>query len=157
PKVLLLDEPLSNLDAKLREEMRVELRQLVKRLNITTLYVTHDQVEALSMSDRVAVMANGQIVQEGPPRAIYTHPRQAFVANFVGRINFLEARVLASGDSRVVMLETCVGELRCAAPDDLGEATRVLAAVRPESIRVSTAPLDRTAGVNVVEGTISAV
>jgi len=157
PKVLLLDEPLSNLDAKLREEMRVELRQLVKRLNITTLYVTHDQVEALSMSDRVAVMANGKIVQEGPPRAIYAQPRQAFVANFVGRINFLEARVLASGDGRVVTLETSVGELRCAASDDFVAGTRVLAAVRPESIRINTAPQDRTARVNVVEGTVSAV
>lgn len=158
PKVLLLDEPLSNLDAKLREEMRVELRQLVKRLHITTLYVTHDQVEALSMSDRVAVMANGEIVQEGPPREIYAHPRQAFVANFVGRINFLEARVLAGGgEDGLVTLETRVGELRSAAADDLAAGTRALAAVRPETIRISTTPLDQTARLNVVEGTIREV
>jgi iron(III) transport system ATP-binding protein len=158
PQVLLLDEPLSNLDAKLREEMRVELRQLVKRLNITTLYVTHDQVEALSMSDRVAVMANGEIVQEGTPREVYAHPRQAFVANFVGRINFLDGRVLAGGGAGVLAtLATSVGELRCAAPDALEDGTRALVAVRPETIRVSTARPDGAARVNVVEGTIRAV
>jgi iron(III) transport system ATP-binding protein len=158
PQVLLLDEPLSNLDAKLREEMRVELRQLVKRLNITTLYVTHDQVEALSMSARVAVMANGEIVQEGTPREIYASPRQAFVANFVGRINFLEARVLPRrGEDPFVTLETSIGELRCPASGDLGEGARALAAIRPETIRVSATPVERTSRVNLVEGTICAV
>jgi iron(III) transport system ATP-binding protein len=158
PQVLLLDEPLSNLDAKLREEMRVELRQLVKRLNITTLYVTHDQVEALSMSARVAVMANGEIVQEGTPREIYASPRQAFVANFVGRINFLEARVAPRRDEDpFVTLETSIGALRCAAPDDLGEGARALAAIRPETIRVSATPVERTSRTNLVEGTICAV
>jgi iron(III) transport system ATP-binding protein len=83
PRVLLLDEPLSNLDAKLREETRFELRELVMRLGITTLYVTHDQLEALTMSDIVAVMDQGRIVQEGPPIEIYQFPHERFVANFI--------------------------------------------------------------------------
>jgi iron(III) transport system ATP-binding protein len=158
PKVLLLDEPLSNLDAKLREEMRVELRQLVKRLDITTLYVTHDQIEALSMSDRVAVMANGAIVQEGTPRDIYLQPRAAFVANFVGRINFLEARVLSGAeDGGLVALRTGLGTLRCPAWPEAAADTRLLAAVRPETIRISADRPDLAARVNVVEGTIRAL
>jgi iron(III) transport system ATP-binding protein len=92
PEVLLLDEPLSNLDAKLREETRSELRELVKRLGITTLYVTHDQLEALTMSDVVAVMNQGRVVQEGAPVEIYQSPRESFVANFIGLTNFLEGK-----------------------------------------------------------------
>lgn len=89
PKVLLLDEPLSNLDAKLREQMRVEIRELQQRLGITTLYVTHDQEEALSMSDTIAVMDHGQIVQMGAPEEIYHRPANDFVAHFIGNINLL--------------------------------------------------------------------
>ena len=94
PRVLLLDEPLSNLDAKLREETRLEVRELVNRLNITTLYVTHDQLEALTMSDVVAVINQGQIAQEAPPNEIYQSPRERFVANFIGLANFLEGDVV---------------------------------------------------------------
>src|SRR6185437_11710096 len=94
PRVLLLDEPLSNLDAKLREEMRLELREMVERLGVTTLFVTHEQIEALTMSDVMAVMKDGVIVQEGSPADIYTHPAEAFVADFIGRTNFLKGRVL---------------------------------------------------------------
>ena len=158
PKLLLLDEPLSNLDAKLRESMRVELQQLVKRLNITTLYVTHDQLEALSMSDRVAVMSNGQIVQEGSPRDIYLHPRQAFVANFVGRINLLAARVLPSTtDESLVTVATSVGELRCAAPPGSHAGLALQAAMRPETMHVTTERPAVSARNNLVVGTIQAV
>src|SRR5262245_46540242 len=97
PSVLLLDEPLSNLDAKLREETRFELRELVKRLGITTLYVTHDQLEALTMSDRVTVMDQGCIVQSGTPMEIYQAPQERFVANFIGLTNFVEGRVRSTG------------------------------------------------------------
>src|SRR5437773_8359090 len=93
PKLLLLDEPLSNLDAKLRERMRFELRELQRRLRITTLYVTHDQIEALSMSNVIAVMNAGVIVQEGAPREIYLQPKSKFVANFIGSTNQLAGRV----------------------------------------------------------------
>ena len=93
PAVLLLDEPLSNLDARLREDMRHEIKTLVRRLETTTLYVTHDQLEALSMSDRVALVNNGAIVQEGAPRDVYLRPADAFAANFLGRTNLLDGRV----------------------------------------------------------------
>jgi iron(III) transport system ATP-binding protein len=94
PKVLLLDEPLSNLDAKLRNEMRQELKDLVSRLQITTVYVTHDQVEALSMSDRLAVMQQGVIAQEGSPQDVYFTPASEFVAAFVGKANIVEGTIV---------------------------------------------------------------
>ena len=93
PKVLLLDEPLSNLDAKLREELRLEIKDLVHRLGMTALYVTHDQIEALVMSDRIAVMKEGQIIQEASPKELYISPRNMFVAQFIGQINFFEGKV----------------------------------------------------------------
>src|SRR5712692_7920598 len=93
PKLLLLDEPLSNLDAKLRERMRIELRQLQRRLRITTVYVTHDQLEALFLSHRVAVMHDGRIAQEGTPREIYQGPATGFAADFVGNATFLAGEV----------------------------------------------------------------
>ncbi len=93
PKILLLDEPLSNLDAKLREQMRVELKRLQKRLGITTVYVTHDQSEALALSDEIAVFNAGRIVQRGTPQDIYRHPKSQFVADFIGSANFLNGMV----------------------------------------------------------------
>ena len=119
PRVLLLDEPLSNLDAKLREETRFELRELVKRLGITTLYVTHDQLEALTMSDTVAIMNFGQIVQRGSPVEIYQAPQEEFVASFIGLTNFLEGRVEKAAASEVGEVTTASGKLRCAIPSDI--------------------------------------
>src|SRR5437764_9623603 len=110
PAVLLLDEPLSNLDAKLREDMRQEIKTLVRRLHTTTLYVTHDQLEALSMSDRVALLNDGVIVQEGAPRDVYLHPADAFAANFLGRTNLLEGSV---ADVIAGTVQTRWGVLRC--------------------------------------------
>jgi iron(III) transport system ATP-binding protein len=95
PRLLLLDEPLSNLDAKLRDAMRVELRLLVKALGITTVFVTHDQLEAMSMSDQIALMRSGKVVQLGPPREVYLRPNSAFTADFMGRSNMI-AGVLTS-------------------------------------------------------------
>jgi iron(III) transport system ATP-binding protein len=112
PQVLLFDEPLSNLDAKLRADMRMELRELQHRLGITSVYVTHDLEEALAMSDRIVVMRDGIIEQIGSPSDIYNHPRNAFVADFVGSANLIRGRKrsdLASGD--VVVLETPAGHL----------------------------------------------
>jgi iron(III) transport system ATP-binding protein len=139
PKLLLLDEPLSNLDAKLREAMRAEVATLQQELGVTTLYVTHDQDEALSMSSRIAVMSEGQIVQEGTPRQIYEQPATRFVADFVGTTNFLDASIVAGGSDHVT-LDTEVGELTAAASGagwKVGDA--VVAAVRPESLRVHLA------------------
>jgi iron(III) transport system ATP-binding protein len=158
PKVLLLDEPLSNLDAKLREGMRFELRRLIKRLNITTLFVTHDQIEALSMSDRVAVMFDGRIVQEGTPRQIYLQPENRFVANFVGKVNLFEARVAGRAPGRNGGLLSCnLGELVCGDLAEFGDGDRVLAAIRPEAIvleKATDSPADH--GNSVVSGRIEA-
>ncbi len=98
PRVLLLDEPLGALDLKLRKQMQIELKRIQQQVGITFVYVTHDQGEALSMSDRIAVMANGKIEQLGEPREIYDRPASAFVADFIGDMNFVEADVVQSGD-----------------------------------------------------------
>jgi putative spermidine/putrescine transport system ATP-binding protein len=97
PRILLLDEPLSNLDAKLRDEMRFEIREIQQRLGITTVFVTHDQVEALTMCDRVALMSQGKLAQLGTPKEIYERPQSLFVAKFVGRTNVFEARIFPDG------------------------------------------------------------
>ncbi|MDR3538344.1 MAG: ABC transporter ATP-binding protein, partial [Acetobacteraceae bacterium] len=106
---LLFDEPLSNLDAKLRAEMRVELRELQRRLDITSLYVTHDQEEALAISDRVIVMSGGKIEQVGTPEAIYNQPASRFVADFVGAANMIEGRVVGDGPDGTTLFEAAGG------------------------------------------------
>ena len=156
PKVLLLDEPLSNLDAKLREEMRFEIRDLVSRLNITTLYVTHDQIEALSMSDRIAVMQSGHIIQEGTPRDIYLAPNDRFVADFLGKSNFLRGRVVEPADfSRLAVVETNVGRMRCILSRQATMGDTVLLAVRPSGIHVGRAPSNEDS--NNILGSIQTV
>ena len=138
PKVLLLDEPLSNLDAKLRAEMRVELRALMKRLKITAVYVTHDQEEALVLSDRVAVMHAGQIRQIGTPRDIYVSPASDVVAGFIGTANLLQAKVEqvpANGDQGTVT--TALGKLTCALPASLSVGAPVTVMFRPEDIIIN--------------------
>lgn len=137
PRLLLLDEPLSNLDAKLREEMRVELRQLVARLNITTLYVTHDQTEALTLSDRVAVMNQGSIIQEGPPRTIYLKPQDPFTANFIGKTNLFDGTVIsAKGAEGCGVIETPLGKLFCHLPNGLTAGDAVHVMIRPEGVHL---------------------
>ena len=111
PNVLLFDEPLSNLDAKLRAEMRVELRELQRRLDITSLYVTHDQEEALAISDRVIVMNGGKIEQMGTPEEIYNRPRSRFVADFVGSANMIEGHVKSVNADGSLVFETTAGSL----------------------------------------------
>ena len=128
PKLLLLDEPLSALDLKLRKEMQIELKQLQAEAGITFLFVTHDQEEALALSDRVAVMQGGRILQMGSPRAIYDAPTHRFVADFIGDINLLEGEVLGSGGVRVV------GGLQ--APGSTQSPGRVTLAIRPERARL---------------------
>ncbi len=135
PKLLLLDEPLSNLDAKLREHMRGELRELQRRLGVTTIYVTHDQIEALGMSNRIALMSGGKVVQEGRPRELYQKPATEFVANFLGSSNLLEATVLGPADG-LWMLDTPAGKVRAACPNGITAGDKVTVSVRPESILV---------------------
>jgi iron(III) transport system ATP-binding protein len=151
PKVLLLDEPLSNLDAKLREHMRAELRTLQRRLGITTLYVTHDQVEGLSMSNRIAVMSNGKIVQESTPREIYQRPANRFVADFVGSTNFLEAELLGSSEVGGMRLQTTAGQIQANCPEGVQSGERVTVSIRPESIRLHRV---EPAAVNVLPGVV---
>ena len=138
PKLLLLDEPLSNLDAKLREQMRDELRSLVSMLGITSLYVTHDQLEALALADRIAVMAQGRIIQEGPPREIYGQPRRRFVADFVGTGNFIEGRQASGSDGDGARVKLSDGSvLVCGRGTHGGGRERVVVLVRPEDVLVS--------------------
>jgi len=133
PKVLLLDEPLSNLDAKLRLEMRFEIMRIQRELGITTVYVTHDQEESLSISDGVAIMREGVVQQVGTPKEIYTHPTNTFVADFVGQCNFLPGTVEEVG--RHVVVKTDAGaELKVAYHDGLNVGQRVLCTVRPENL-----------------------
>ena len=137
PEILLLDEPLSALDRKLRERMQRDLRQLQQRLGITTIFVTHDQEEALILSDRVAVMSDGEIVQIGSPREIYEHPESYFVADFVGRTNSFACEVAEYVDG-TVLLATDSGlqiEARTARPLKRGD--RVYAIIRPEKIDIA--------------------
>src|SRR5688572_7522835 len=154
PKILLLDEPLSNLDAKLRERMRVELRELQRRLGITTLYVTHDQIEALSMSNVIAVMSAGVIVQEGGPREIYLQPKSKFVANFIGSTNQLSGHVAKVGMDGSGMVRTDAGEISCGLITGLANGANVVVVVRPESVVLHRIKPGQSE--NIVEGKIGA-
>ena len=139
PRVLLFDEPLSNLDAKLRVHMRGELRELQQRLHITAVYVTHDQEEAMAISDRIAVMHQGQIVQEGTAESLYRHPGSEFVAQFIGRTNLLSGRVRSASPGEIE-LEVAGQHLRL--PGDAVRATAgqiVRLVVRPEVIELRPA------------------
>jgi len=139
PQVLILDEPLSNLDAKLRERMRSEVRLLQRRLGITTVFVTHDQTEALSMSDRVAVMNHGRIVQEGTPREIYFGSTEPFVASFIGSTNLFEGTVADSEERakhKWASVMSPIGLVQCATRHSVGEGARVLVAIRPDDVKL---------------------
>ena len=138
PRCLLLDEPLSNLDAKLRLEMRLEIRRVCKEFNLTTVYVTHDQKEALSVSDRMAILDAGRILQVGSPQDIYRRPGSKVVADFIGETNFIPGRLLSSSQGRV-RIGTAVGELEgimgIGAQHEAGDAVTV--SVRPECLTIS--------------------
>ncbi|WP_149263231.1 ABC transporter ATP-binding protein [Actinomadura sp. K4S16] len=148
PRLVLMDEPLSNLDAKLRVQMRTEIRRIHQDLGLTTVYVTHDQEEALALADRVVVLRSGKVEQIGTPEEVYTHPVSTYIAGFMGYRNLLELPVLASGDGRVRLGggdgPTLTGRSRqpIAGP-------RAVAAVRPEDFRVAGPPGTAT-GENLV-------
>ncbi len=135
PKVLLFDEPLSNLDAKLRERLRLELRALQQRLGVTTVYVTHDQAEALALSDRVAVMFQGRVVEIGTPREVYRSPRSRLTAEFLGVTNLLEGRVTAVSDGRCTV-QTPLGPLQAEMASPVRTGETVILSFRPEDIRI---------------------
>jgi iron(III) transport system ATP-binding protein len=152
PDILLLDEPLSNLDAKIRVQVRAEIRKLQQELGITTIYVTHDQEEALSLSDRVAVMKDGRVLQVGKPKELYERPRTRFVADFVGTNNLVPGRVSGRAGAEL-MVDTAVGTLRAVSDVTVGE--RCVLAIRPENVAVD-AGAGSGAG-NVVRGRVSFV
>jgi len=152
PKVVLLDEPLSNLDAKLRLEMRSEIRRIHRETGVTIIYVTHDQKEALSMADRLAVINMGRIEQVGTPQEVYNRPANPFVAGFIGETNFLDGEVAGSAGG-LVSVRTAVGDLKSStAPEGLAKGDRVVCSIRPESLHLvygnSGYP---TEGKNIIE------
>jgi spermidine/putrescine transport system ATP-binding protein len=153
PAVLLLDEPLSALDLKLRQHMRAELRDLQRRTGVTFIYITHDQGEALAMSDRVAVMSQGRIEQVGRSTEIYDHPRTAFVASFVGENNRFSGRVVDASDG-FGTIDSAAGRLRAVNPQSLPVGAEALLFVRPERVRLGGdgAP---EAGSNVIESAVT--
>ncbi|MGH7071720.1 MAG: ABC transporter ATP-binding protein [Acetobacteraceae bacterium] len=136
PEILLLDEPLSNLDAKLREHMRSELKQLRHRAGITFIYVTHDQSEALALSDRIAVMHQGEVQQFGSPHDVYSHPVNKVVADFMGLVNFIRGRVVAEGPALAVSVFDGIS-VGCPVPDGARAGDIVDLAVRPEDVEIS--------------------
>jgi iron(III) transport system ATP-binding protein len=129
PKILLMDEPLSNLDARLREQMRVELKKITKSIGVTTLYVTHDQAEALSLGDKVCVMNHGEILQMAEPVDVYARPANLFVAQFVGEMNFISGSL--TGPGRV---ECAVGDIELPIPNGITVGSTVTLAIRPEHV-----------------------
>jgi len=154
PQVLLLDEPLSNLDARLREEMRFELREMQTRLGITSIFVTHDQAEAMTLSDRIVVMKAGRIEQEGTPEEVYQRPSTRFVMDFLGRANHLPARIAKGEDgSLVAEVDESGFRLPLAGSASLSIGQEVLLAFRPEAVQAQAAETDG-AWVGVVRSSV---
>ena len=130
PEILLLDEPLSNLDAKLREEMRYEIKEITKKLKITVIYVTHDQIEAMTMSDRIVLINKGEVQQVAPPQEIYSNPKNMFVANFVGKVDFIKGKV----EGNKILLDNSNGQTL---PNSSSFKEKVVVAIRPENAILS--------------------
>jgi len=139
PEVLLLDEPLSNLDARLRHDLREEIRRICKDAGITTVYVTHDQKEALSIADRIAVMRAGRVVQAGSPMEIYRRPTTAFAASFLGDTNLIDCELISGGSAgSIVELKTALGQLRGTLAADAQAGAKGMVSIRPEAWRPSS-------------------
>ena len=130
PEILLLDEPLSNLDAKLREEMRYEIKEITKKLKITVIYVTHDQIEAMTMSDRIVLINKGEVQQVGTPQEIYSRPENVFVANFVGKVDFIKGKV----ENGNILLNNSNGQTL---PNTSSYTKDVIVAIRPENVMLA--------------------
>jgi ABC-type Fe3+/spermidine/putrescine transport system ATPase subunit len=153
PKILLLDEPLSNLDAKIRIQVRAEIRKLQQELGITTIYVTHDQEEALTLSDRIAVFNQGRVLQVGPPKDLYERPANRFVADFIGINNLIEGSVESvDAAARRMRVATAFGEFSTVLDERLPAGARCIVCVRPENAVVDGAPAE---GRNAVSGRIA--
>jgi iron(III) transport system ATP-binding protein len=153
PALLLFDEPLSNLDAKLRVQMRAELSRLQRQLAITTVYVTHDQEEAMAISDRIAVMRQGSIAQIGTAEELYRTPRTAFVAQFIGRVNLMDSRVLGVAGDRIAVA-LCDTSLSVAAADGYAVGQPVSLVLRPESLTLVVESAKAGEGQAIVPGVV---
>jgi putative spermidine/putrescine transport system ATP-binding protein len=143
PQLLLLDEPLSALDAKIRDELRTEIRRIQRQLNITTIYVTHDQEEALALSDRIVVMSRGRIEQVGRPFDVYNYPGTSFVAAFVGQLNYLEGQVIDPALGTVAVNDAT---LRTTTAIEAGAGEPVTLMVRPEELEIGVSEENQIAG-----------
>jgi iron(III) transport system ATP-binding protein len=153
PQLLLLDEPLSNLDAKLRDAMRTELKRLQRELKLTTVYVTHDQTEALALSHEIAVMNDGFVIQVGTPRQIYETPSNSFVAEFVGSTNFFGGTVTSIDGNRCT-ISSAVGEIKAHAGDGVTKNKGVIVSVRPEDVELSEREPATAEGDNIIRATV---
>ncbi|ABQ47420.1 spermidine/putrescine ABC transporter ATPase subunit [Thermotoga petrophila RKU-1] len=154
PRVLLLDEPLSALDAKLRQELLVELDNLHDRVGITFIYVTHDQAEAISVSDRVALMNEGEIVQVGTPYEVYESPVNVFAATFIGETNLMKAEVVEVEDEYYVVESPGIGQFRCYRDKEAKKGDVLLITLRPEKIRISKREFQSGKIFNVFHGIV---
>jgi ABC-type Fe3+/spermidine/putrescine transport system ATPase subunit len=154
PKMLLLDEPLSALDKKLREEMQVELRQIQKKVGITTLFVTHDQEEALALADTIVVMADGAIRQIGSPSEIYLRPADTFVANFIGQSNIFQAEILEKKQGELVVRIDSGETVRLKSGETAPKGQRVIFSIRPERFQIIRRG-EATPGANTFAGKVS--
>ena len=156
PRLLLLDEPLSNLDAKLRDKMRFEIKRLQRELNLTTIYVTHDQQEALALSHQIALMNSGRIVQLGTPRDIYEKPTSRFAADFVGTTSFVDATVKGRDpQSGNWVVDSEIGTIRMPAEDALAEGEKISVSIRPENVRLLESDEGSAAPGHLLQGTVS--
>lgn len=154
PKVLLLDEPLSNLDAELRERMRFEIRRIQQELKITTVFVTHDQVEAFALADQIAVMHGGRVVEFGSPQDLYRAPKDAFTARFLGIPNSFSARVAEKAAAGPTVLETVYGRITVEAAPTASPGSTVTAFVRPEGFRILRARAKTTDWEGIVKAAV---
>ncbi len=151
PKVLLLDEPLSNLDNRLRERMRAELKELQRTINVTTIYVTHDRLEAMALSDEVALMRHGQIAALGKPGDLYNNPPNRFVAGFLCRMNIFTGKQTDNKRGDLTLIETTIGPLYCKVPETLRGKDEVMVSIRRNEISISR---EKPSGENVLTGLV---
>ena len=154
PQVLLLDEPLSALDAKLRQQLLIDLDMIHDQVGITFVYVTHDQSEALSVSDRVAVMSQGRVLQIGSPIEIYESPADSFVANFIGETNFLEGTITRIDGTMFTIDTDGMGPMQVTSENGYEVGDRVRHTIRPEKIRIQTTEPVNTPENNIIQGTV---
>jgi ABC-type Fe3+/spermidine/putrescine transport system ATPase subunit len=152
PQILLLDEPLSNLDAKVRVQVRQEIRKLQKDLGITTMYVTHDQEEALTLSDRIAVFNQGKVLQVGPPKELYERPRNRFVADFIGINNLIDGVVAQVGSDGRITVDTALGKMSAIQILGLKAGDKCVLCIRPENASIGQ---EGDPEHNVVKGRIT--